>query len=271
MTSSSSSTSNAAEAQEELRTLADHRFTSAGKVDTLFPMTWMGRGMLNLSVGRMDQAKFFFDTTLKQCGKVLPALLGMAAVLFGEKNYQGAQDYYGKAISLYPTSSGAATRVGFGMACYMLGQVDRAKAAFQRALEMDENNVHGMVGSAILEMASLDVHSKDYKSRAEKAIKLLSMANLLDHSNAMVQNHLADHYFWKWTPLSGTVKVVSGSKVVEGSQLLSSSLDPGERIRIGTDFESYVAEEDDMEEEEDNDMKIVMRDAWEGASACKCE
>ena len=111
------------QAADKERSLADHRFTSAGKVDTLFPMTWMGRGMLNLSMGRMDQAKFFFDTTLKQCGQVLPALLGMAAVLMGEKDYKGAQEMYAKAIRLYPEQSGAAARVGFGLSCYRLGQV----------------------------------------------------------------------------------------------------------------------------------------------------
>lgn len=111
------------QAADKERSLADHRFTSAGKVDTLFPMTWMGRGVLNLSMGRVDQAKFFFDTTLKQCGQVLPALLGMAAVLMGEKDFKGAQELYGKAIRLYPEQSGAAARVGFGLSCYRLGQV----------------------------------------------------------------------------------------------------------------------------------------------------
>lgn len=79
--------------------------------------------MLNLSMGRLDQARFFFDTTLKQCGQVLPALLGMGAVLSGEKDYQGAQDMYAKAMRLYPEQSGAAARVGFGLTCYRLGQV----------------------------------------------------------------------------------------------------------------------------------------------------
>ena len=69
----------------EFRSMADDRFTHASKVDTLFPMTWIGRGMLNLSLTRLDQARFFFDTTLKHCGAVLPALLGMAAVLYGRR------------------------------------------------------------------------------------------------------------------------------------------------------------------------------------------
>lgn len=124
-----------------------------------------------------------------------------------------------------------------------LGQVDRAKAAFARALVMDPENVNAMVGSVILDMANLDDTSREYRSKMENAINMMSVANLLDHSNAMVQNHLANHYFWKWTPVSGTVQVTEGSKEVKLSQPIP--LDPGARIRIGTDFETHVADEGD--------------------------
>lgn len=109
--------------KDELRGMADNKFTNASKVEIAFPMTWMGRGMLNLSIGRLDQAKFFFETTRKECGDVLPALLGLASVYYGEKNYKGAQDMYAKAIKQYPTKSGAPARVGFALACYRMGQV----------------------------------------------------------------------------------------------------------------------------------------------------
>ena len=75
--------------------------------------------------------------------------------------------------------------------------MDRAKAAFARALDIDAENVEGMVGAAVLDMMNLDETSSHFNSQMEKAIKMMSMANLLDHSNAMVQNHLANHYFWK--------------------------------------------------------------------------
>ena len=256
--------------KDEFRSMADDRFTHASKVDTLFPMTWIGRGMLNLSLTRLDQARFFFDTTLKHCGAVLPALLGMAAVLYGEKDYKGAQEMYARAIRLYPAKSGASTRVGFGLACYRLGQVDRAKATFARALEMDPESVEAMVGAAILDMASLDETSQDFGSRAEKAIKMISMANLLDHSNAMVQNHLANHYFWKWTPVTGTVEVTEGSNIIKASQIMP--LDAGECVRIGTDFETYVIEDTDTAGEDDNDedsTSFRLRDAWKDPSTGK--
>jgi tetratricopeptide (TPR) repeat protein len=279
-------------AKDDLSSMADNHFTHSSKIDNLYPMTWMGRGMLNLSAGRLEQARFFFDTTLKECGRVLPSLLGLAAVMYLEKNYEGAQRTYAEAIRRYPAKSGAATRVGFGLCCYKLGQVsnfisameehvslqtltplpivllqvDRAKASFARALDIDPENVEAMVGAAVLDMASLDESSSAFNATMEKAIKMMSMANLLDHSNAMVQNHLANHYFWKWTPISGSVKVEEGSTLVKGTQPIP--LDPGERIRIGTDFETYVAEDVDDDEE---GTSFRMKDAWKDPTTSKLE
>jgi tetratricopeptide (TPR) repeat protein len=263
---------------EELRGLADNHFTRASKLNQLFPMTWIGRGMLNLSIERFDQAKFFFETTLKHCGMVLPALLGMACVYFKEGDYQSSLEMYGKAITLFPNKSGASARVGLGMACYKLGQVDRAKKAFQRAHAMDDKNVEAMVGIAVLDVATLDetlaASSKDdareYRKTSENAMRLLSTANYLDNSNAMVQNHLANYYFKKWTTVTGvTVSVKNGSVTVNGSGPVN--LDPGDRIRIGFDFETdIVGDDDDDDMLDDDNTTFRIKDAWKSESAGKC-
>lgn len=250
---------------DEARQQADQKFTQAGKIDPFFPMTWIGRGMLNLWQGKHDQATFFFQTTLKQCGPVLPALLGTAAVSFAQGDYTAAQTAYGQALRKYPHASGAASRVGFGLASYALGQVDRAKAAFRRATAIDPENVEAMVGTAILDMASVDVSDKDYAAKMEEAIRVMSMANLLNHENAMVQNHLANHYFWKWTPVNGTVEVTKGSQLVQmPSQAVP--LEPGERIRIGTKFETTVQ---DVEDDSNNNTAstFTVTDSWSEGSA----
>jgi tetratricopeptide (TPR) repeat protein len=272
--SSKASEKRDADQKEELRVLADTRFTKADNINQVNPMTWIGRGMLNLAQNRLDQARFFFENlTLRECGEILPALLGMAAVKYMEKDYAGALELYGRAISKYPKQSGSATRVGFGMACYRLGQIDRAKAAFRRAHELDSTNVEALVGIAVLEMSSLDpdvLDPREYRSKSENVIKMISMANLVDPTNAMVQNHLANHYFWKWTPVPGMVSVERGSNVVRGS--MASSLEGGDRIRIGHEFETVVA----LDEEEDDGMMMLgsenmfrIKDAWKSDSACK--
>jgi RNA polymerase-associated protein CTR9 len=131
---------------------------------------------------------------------------------------------------------------------------------------MDPENVDAMVGAAVLDMMNLDETSSDFNSHMERAIKMMSMANLLDHSNAMVQNHLANHYFWKWTPIAGVVEVIQGSRTVRGSQPIP--LDDGDRVRIGTEFESVVADDGNGDDEDDVDgSTFQLKDTWKGPSA----
>jgi RNA polymerase-associated protein CTR9 len=131
---------------------------------------------------------------------------------------------------------------------------------------MDPENVDAMVGAAVLDMMNLDETSSDFNSHMERAIKMMSMANLLDHSNAMVQNHLANHYFWKWTPIAGTVEVIQGSKIIRGSQPIP--LDDGDTVRIGTHFESVVADDGTGDDEDDVEgTTFQLKDAWKGPSA----
>jgi RNA polymerase-associated protein CTR9 len=90
-------------------------------------------------------------------------------------------------------------------------------------------------------------------------MKLMSMAHLLNHNDAMVQNHLANHYFYKWTPLPGSVTVTKGSIEVKTSQPIP--LDPGDFVRIGMKFETIVQEE--------GDSSFTMKEPWAGGSKGK--
>ena len=223
---------------EELRQSADSKLTQASKLETFFPMTWMARGLWNLWVSsKLEQARFFFQMTLKECGPVLPALMGLAAVFFTEGQYKAAQQQYSSIIRRYPQSSGPAARVGLALASYKLGQVDRAKAALKRALEIDPEYVPALASASVLALAQSPLVDPQAPS-SEEAIKQLSVANLLDPSNAMVQNHLANHYFWKWAPVAGSVQVTQGStKLIAQSSL---QVDPRERIRLGPRFETVL-------------------------------
>ncbi len=71
----------------------------------------------------------------------LLAALGLAVALYndpksGENGQQGvrrARRLFGKVLSQYPACP-ADVRLGFGLCCYRLGEVDRARAAFQRCV-----------------------------------------------------------------------------------------------------------------------------------------
>jgi len=274
-TSSSSNNNTNTDREDEVRILADAHFNRATKLDPVFPMTWMGKALYHLAEDKLDQATFFFETTRRECGDVLPALLGLACIAYKEGKYADCQQLYGRALELYPTTGtghDAAIRVGFGIACYKLGQIDRARAAFTRARDIDADNVEAMVGLAIMDLAHHTLLEEkrtwnelpqdvalETKQRMENAIKLMSIANMKDNTNAMVQNHLANHYFWKWTPCTGgggsnivKANVERGSLQVQWASPGHITLEAGDRIRIGLEFETTVVEVDEDEDDADD-------------------
>lgn len=144
-----------------------------------------------------------------------------------------------EAIRINPECS-ASVRVGLGLCCYKLGQIPRAQAAMARALELDRRNVQALVGSAILELSTAASGSPDAARLRENAINTISMAYHVDSTNAMVLNHLANHYFWTWSPLKASLSIDQGSSAGITSADLKGDLMPGDLIRIGPTFATVV-------------------------------
>lgn len=76
--------------------------------------------------------------------------------------------------------------------CFLkLGNPDKARLAFERALELDQNCVGALVGLAILDFNLQDPDS------IRNGVQGLSRAYQIDSSNPMVLNHLANHFFFR--------------------------------------------------------------------------
>ncbi|CAM9206048.1 unnamed protein product [Ectocarpus sp. 13 AM-2016] len=228
-------------ARDDGYTTALSHLTSADRIDNMSELTWVGKGVFYLCQGELDRAKYFFENARKQRHN-FPATLGEAAVNFHYGNYKQALDLYSEAIRVNPECS-ASVRVGLGLCCYKLGQISRAQAAMTRALQLDPQNVQALVGSAILELSTASAGSQDAVRRTENAINTISMAYHVDAKNAMVLNHLANHYFWTWSPLKATLSIAQGSMsgTVRGD--LKDALVAGDMIRIGTGFATAVGDE----------------------------
>ena len=65
------------------------------------------------------------------------------------------------------------------------------RLAFERALDMDQQCVGGLVGLAILEL------NNKTQDSIKNGVQLLSKAYSIDSGNPMVLNHLANHFFYK--------------------------------------------------------------------------
>ena len=72
-----------------------------------------------------------------------------------------------------------------------IGKLDKARLAFQRALDMDANCVGALVGLAIIEL------NEKTQNSIKIGVQLLSKAYGIDSTNPMTLNHLANHFFYK--------------------------------------------------------------------------
>ena len=82
-------------------------------------------------------------------------------------------------------------RLGMGHCFLKLGNVDKARAAFVRAIDLDPKCVGALVGLAILDLNLQETDS------IRNGVKRLSTAYTIDSTNPMVLNHLANHFFFK--------------------------------------------------------------------------
>lgn len=88
-----------------------------------------------LQQGQLEHAMTHFDTALTSNPKMIPAMLGKANVLFNQKKYKEALEYYKKVLLLNPNCP-ADVRLGIGLCYYKLENLEKAQLAFQRVLQL---------------------------------------------------------------------------------------------------------------------------------------
>lgn len=138
----------------------------------------------------MEQADAQFNFVLNQSPQNIPSLLGKACIAFNKKDYRAALAFYKKALRTNPNCP-AAVRLGMGHCFLKMNNQDKAKLAFQRALDLDPNCVGALVGLAI---SKLNLHEPEAN---RIGVQMLSKAYTVDSTNPMVLNHLANHFFFK--------------------------------------------------------------------------
>ena len=76
--------------------------------------------------------------------------------------------------------------------CFLkLGNTDKARLAFERALQLDQNCVGALVGLAVLQL------NEQTQESIRSGVQKLSKAYTIDSGTPMVLNHLANHFFFK--------------------------------------------------------------------------
>ncbi|ONM14783.1 Protein CTR9-like protein [Zea mays] len=179
---------------------ATQYYNRASRIDETEPSTWIGRGQLCIAKGELQMASDSFKIVLDEDENNFPALLGQASVYFlmGEaeqqhkkslEHYRNSLDLYKKALRVY-CNCPAAVRLGIAFCRYKLGQVEKARQAFQRVLELDPQNVDALVALAIMDLQTNEAGGiRRGMEKMKKAFEIYPYYTL-------ALNHLANHYFF---------------------------------------------------------------------------
>ena len=181
------------ERKRELFTKATQFYIDADKINMYNTRHLLGRAYFCLYEGeKMDQANAQFDFVLQQEPNNIPSLLGKACIAYNKKDYKLALTFYKKALRTSPNCP-ANVRYGLGLCFLKLGNESKARAAFERAKELDPKCVGAWLGLAIMD---LNTQTKD---SIGEGVRNLSQAYQIDqrNPNPMVLNHLANHFFYK--------------------------------------------------------------------------
>lgn len=151
----------------------------------------LGRAFFCLLEGdKIEQADAQFNFVLNQSSNNIPAQLGKACIAFNRKDYRGALAYYKKALRSNPNCP-ADIRLGMAHCFLKLGNVEKARLAFERALQLDPKCVGALVGLAIMKLNGENLGD------IKLGVNMLSKAYTIDTTNPMVLNHLSNHFFFK--------------------------------------------------------------------------
>jgi len=145
-----------------------------------------------LEGGKIEQADAQFNFVLNQSPyhNNIPAQLGKACIAFNRQDYKGALAYYKKALRSNPQCP-ADVRLGLAHCFVKLGNIEKARLAFERTLQLDPNCVGALVGLSVMKLNS------ENPSDIKLGVNILSKAYTIDPNNPMVLNHLANHFFYK--------------------------------------------------------------------------
>ncbi|KAK4754413.1 hypothetical protein SAY87_002517 [Trapa incisa] len=175
--------------KEEHFILATQYYNKASRIDMHEPSTWVGKGQLLLAKGEVEQAFAAFKIVLDGDWDNVPALLGQACVEFNRGRYLDSLELYKRALRVHPECP-AAVRLGIGLCRYKLGQLEKARLAFQRVLQLDSENIEALVALAVMDMHANEAFG------IRKGIEKMHRAFEIYPYSAMALNYLANHFFF---------------------------------------------------------------------------
>ncbi|KAJ1961883.1 protein required for normal CLN1 and CLN2 G1 cyclin expression [Dipsacomyces acuminosporus] len=199
--------------RDMLLQMASTLLTEAERINRGDSNTYLVKGMLAMTKRLPDAALQQFNVALKIEPDCLSSLLGKARVLFGKKLFQQALAIYQRILTLRPKGK-PDVRIGIGMCLQKLGHVNDARAAFERAIEvnpeaaaphillatMNLNKVKRLIdpriNGGLVDSDALTPAMTEAGEYLNRAMKQLQRAYELQPDNAVTLIRLADRLFY---------------------------------------------------------------------------
>lgn len=175
-----------------------HNDTQSSPVNST--STLLSQAVLSLFQGNDEEALKIFDKILKRDQNNTFALLGKAqAMLNKSKSYGNALKLYQQVLVLNPTTT-PDPRLGIGLCCWFLNDEKMAIQAWERALELDPNNLKARIYLNLAHFHRAFNNSwsdEEFVSNYKQCLSELSIIHKSNVSDSTVLLVLASYYFSK--------------------------------------------------------------------------
>ncbi|XP_032596896.1 RNA polymerase-associated protein CTR9 homolog [Drosophila grimshawi] len=140
---------------------------------------------------RLDEASNHFVTALRQVPHCVQALLGLACLAYSRGEYKMALGYFKSVLLHRPQGSMADVRVGIAHCFVQLGDLDRARRAFELALEHNGHSINALIGIAQLKLNQRQPNS------TKEGVNLLREAFEQNPHHPLVLTWLSAHCYYE--------------------------------------------------------------------------
>ncbi|KAF9269021.1 RNA polymerase II-associated protein [Marasmius fiardii PR-910] len=162
-------------------------------------LAFLTRGILQLDTRSFDEAMLSFEQVLSDRPTNIVALFGKARILYARRNYSQALQTF-QLILRYNPNCQPDPRIGIGLCFWAMHNRARAKAAWQRSLEVNPSEwaAQLLLGLESINASKDTSHLESERTRSYiTGTKLVESAFKLNQKNASAANALCELFIQK--------------------------------------------------------------------------
>ncbi|EGO00400.1 hypothetical protein SERLA73DRAFT_122419 [Serpula lacrymans var. lacrymans S7.3] len=141
-------------------------------------LAFLTRGIQQLATRSMDDALRSFEGVLAEKPTNLIALLGKARILYARRGYPQALKLFQQVLQLSPQCQ-PDPRIGIGLCLWAMDHKAKAKAAWQRSLEVNPSEWSALL---LLGLESINASKAENQSEEEKAHLFLTGTKMIERA-----------------------------------------------------------------------------------------